>query len=223
MSAAAAEESGAARPRIIYLHGFNSSPQSAKARQLGEVFARRGEPECYACPALPVLPDGAIAVAETEIPRARTQRAVVTLVGSSLGGFYATWLAERHDCHAVLINPAITPHAGLRAYLGPQRNLHTGEAYTLTEQHLAQRQRLFVPVLTPSRYLLLVETGDEVLDYQAAVARYAGARQVVVQGATRPSGVSSRRCLASSRSPAARREIARRGRAHARCGVARGL
>ena len=170
------------KPHIIYLHGFNSSPQSVKARQLGEIFVQRGEPERYACPALPVLADAAIAVAEAAIARARAQGAAVTLVGSSLGGFYATWLAERHDCRAVLINPAITPHLGLRAYLGPQRNLHTGEDYRLTEEHLGQWQRLFVPDLTPARYLLLVETGDEVLDYRLAVERYAGAEQVVEQG-----------------------------------------
>jgi predicted esterase YcpF (UPF0227 family) len=167
-------------PRIIYMHGFNSSPQSAKARQLGEILAARGEAACYACPALPDLPAAAIAVAQAEIRR--QTGAAITLVGSSLGGFYATWLAESHDCKAVLINPAIRPDLGLRAYLGPQQNLHTGERYELAEEHLRQWQGLLVPAITPERYLLLVETGDEVLDYRAAVERYAGARQVVVRG-----------------------------------------
>jgi uncharacterized protein len=106
----------------------------------------------------------------------------VCLIGSSLGGFYATWLAEKHGLKAVLLNPAIDPHLGLRAYLGPQKNLHTGEPYELTEAHLAEWQKLYVPRVTPRRYLLLVETGDEVLDYRKAVERYAGAEQVVVQG-----------------------------------------
>jgi predicted esterase YcpF (UPF0227 family) len=82
----------------------------------------------------------------------------------------------------VLINPAIEPHVGLRASLGPQQNLHSGERYELTERHLLQWQRLYVPQVHPERYLLLVETGDEVLDYRAAVKRYQGAQQVVVQG-----------------------------------------
>jgi hypothetical protein len=103
-------------------------------------------------------------------------------VGSSLGGFYATYLAEKHGARAVLINPAVEPHVGLRAYLGPQKNLHTGEPYSLTEAHLREWERLYVPQVTPGRYLLLVETGDEVLDYRQALARYAGAEQVVVQG-----------------------------------------
>jgi len=82
----------------------------------------------------------------------------------------------------VLINPAIHPHRDLRTFLGVQQNLHTGEKYELTEAHLAQWARLFVPTVTPSRYLLLVETGDELLDYREAVGKYAGAKQVVGQG-----------------------------------------
>ncbi len=73
-------------------------------------------------------------------------------------------------------------HIGLRAYLGEQHNLHTNEPYQLTETHLTEWQRLYVPRVSPERYLLLVETGDEVLDYRQALARYAGAEQIVVQG-----------------------------------------
>lgn len=131
----------------------------------------------YACPALPPLAADAIREIEKLAPDART-----CFLGSSLGGFYATYLAEKHDARAVLVNPAIDPHVGLRAYLGPQSNLHTGEPYELTETHLREWQNLYVPRITPRRYLLLVETGDEVLDYRRAVARYAGAEQVVVEG-----------------------------------------
>jgi predicted esterase YcpF (UPF0227 family) len=131
----------------------------------------------YACPALPPLAADAIRAIEKLAPDAST-----CFLGSSLGGFYATYLAEKHDARAVLVNPAIDPHIGLRAYLGPQSNLHTGEPYELTEAHLREWQRLYVPRITPHRYLLLVETGDEVLDYRRAVARYAGAEQRVVEG-----------------------------------------
>jgi predicted esterase YcpF (UPF0227 family) len=165
---------------LIYLHGFNSSPQSHKAKVLGRYMAERGLAECFACPALPVEADAAVALVE----RLMQQHAgrPVCLVGSSLGGFYATYVAEKHRAKAVLINPAVEPHVGLRAYLGPQKNLYSGEAYELTERHLDLWARLVVPAITPSRYLLLVETGDEVLDYRVAVERYAGAEQVVVQG-----------------------------------------
>lgn len=168
-------------PRIIYLHGFNSSPQSTKARHLGEVMAARGESDRYACPELPPTPIEAVAVAEAAIAAAGDAGAV-TLVGSSLGGFYATWLAEKHRCRAVLVNPAVQPHVGLRAYLGPQQNLYTGKSYRLTEEHLRQWASLSCAAVTPSRYLLLLETGDEVLDYRVARRRYAGARQVLVEG-----------------------------------------
>jgi predicted esterase YcpF (UPF0227 family) len=162
---------------IVYLHGFNSSPGSHKARVLGRYLAERGLAAEYACPALPVSATEAIRAIERLGIGPRT-----CLVGSSLGGFYATHLAEKHGSKAVLINPAIEPHVGLRAYLGPQKNLYTGEPYELTERHLAEWAALVAPRITAERYFLLVETGDEVLDYRQAVARYAGSRQVVVQG-----------------------------------------
>jgi uncharacterized protein len=165
---------------LIYLHGFNSSPRSHKALYLRQVLEERGLGDRIACPALAHRPEEALAAAEREL--APHRRESVTLVGSSLGGFYATCLAERLGVRAVLINPAIEPHVGLRARLGPQQNLYSGERYELTEEHLSEWRRQHVAELHPERYLLLVETGDEVLDYRAAVKRYRGARQVVVQG-----------------------------------------
>lgn len=107
----------------------------------------------------------------------------VTLVGSSLGGFYSTYLVEKHGVRAVLVNPAITPHEGLESYLGPQKNLYSGEAYELTREHLAELGALHVP--TPTRldnYYVMVTTGDEVLDYREAITTFAGARQFVIEG-----------------------------------------
>ena len=163
---------------IVYLHGFNSSPQSHKAQVLGRYLEEQGFGDQYTCPALPPLAADAIDATE----KLTAGRPGVCYVGSSLGGFYATYLAEKHGASAVLINPAIDPHLGLRAYLGPQKNLHPGEAYVLTEAHLRQWEKLHVPRVTPGRYLLIVETGDEVLDYRRAVERYAGAEQRVISG-----------------------------------------
>jgi uncharacterized protein len=165
---------------IIYLHGFNSSPQSSKAQHLKRHLDERGKGTEFVCPQLPHRPDLALVLVETEM--AQQPKEKITLVGSSLGGFYATWLAEKHDVRAVLINPAIDPHVGLRAYLGPQQAPHGGERYELTEEHLRQWKELFMIKVRPERYLLLVETGDGVLDYRAAVRKYRGAKQVVVQG-----------------------------------------
>ena len=141
---------------------------------MGRYVAERGLE--FACPSLPPLGTEAVKAAEAFLGENPC------FVGSSLGGFYATYMAEKHGARAVLINPAIDPHIGLRAYLGPQKNLHTGEPYELTEAYLKAWQDLYVPRITPERYLLLVETGDEVLDYRRAVERYAGAQQIVVPG-----------------------------------------
>jgi predicted esterase YcpF (UPF0227 family) len=165
--------------RVIYLHGFNSSPASHKAQVLRGYMEERGWGGRYACPRLPDQPRDAVAAAEAVI--GESGAGPVCFVGSSLGGFYATFFAEKLDARAVLINPAIDPHEGLRAYLGEQQNLHTGERYALTEEHLSQWRELAVRA-TPGRYLLLLETGDEVLDYRIAMGQYAGARQVVVEG-----------------------------------------
>jgi hypothetical protein len=169
--------------RIAYLHGFNSGPASIKGRQLDAAIAALPEaarPD-YHLPQLPHRPAEAMhalyAWAEAG------ECGGVTFVGSSLGGFYATHLAERYDAKAVLINPALHPGRDLAPYLGLQHNPYTGETYELTVDHFAELAALAIARITrPERYLLLVQTGDEVLDYRAAVAFYAGAWQFVQGG-----------------------------------------
>ena len=164
---------------ILYLHGFCSSPASAKARRLGEALAERGLGQRFFCPALSPVPERAIAQAETIIAASPYR---LTLVGSSLGGYYATYLAEKHDLRAALVNPAVVAPLSLHAYIGTQKNLHTDETFEFTAGHIDQLRALECAVITPARYLLLVETGDEVLDYRDAVRRYAGGRQEVFEG-----------------------------------------
>jgi len=165
---------------IVYLHGFNSGPQSTKAQVLKRVVEERGLGSRFACPQLSHRPDEAIALVEREV--GRRPPGSVTLVGSSLGGFYATHLAEKLTLRAVLINPAVKPQRDLESYVGLQRNLYSGEEYELTRGHVDAWRRLDTPTVHPDRYLLLVETGDEVLDYREAVWKYAGCRQIVVEG-----------------------------------------
>jgi hypothetical protein len=124
-----------------------------------------------------------VAVGEAESVCRGIAPADLTLVGSSLGGFYATVLAERLGCRAVLLNPAVHPHTHFARYLGPQRNLYTGEAFVLTEEHIEELRAMDPPRITrPERYWLFVETGDEVLDYREAAAYYEGALHTVVRG-----------------------------------------
>lgn len=163
---------------ILYLHGFRSSPASFKARAVAEVMAARGLQERFFCPALSHEPRQAMVQAEAIL----AAEGPLTLVGSSLGGFYATWLAERHGLRAVLVNPAVLAHLSLADYVGPQTNLYTGEEFQFTREHVAQLQAMEVADLRPERYWLLVEEGDEVLDYRQAVARYRDARQTVLAG-----------------------------------------
>jgi len=165
---------------IVYLHGFNSSPASHKAQVLQRHLEGRGLGNRFACPTLPDTPAEAIRAIEHAI--GGHPPGGVTFVGSSLGGYYATWMAEKLGCRAVLINPAITPHVGLEVYLGTQKNLHTGDPYELTRAHLDGWRRLQVDRIDPERYLLLLETGDEVLDWREAARKYEGARMVVRQG-----------------------------------------
>lgn len=165
---------------IVYLHGFNSAPASHKAQTMLHFLADRGWGNRFECPALPHVPAEAIALIEG-LPALR-ETDQVTFVGSSLGGFYATWLAEKYACRAILIQPAVYPYVGLEKYLGPQKNLYTGAEYELTRAHLQGWRDLFVEKVDPERYLLVLETGDEVLDYREAVAKYAGARMVIREG-----------------------------------------
>lgn len=165
---------------LIYIHGFNSSALSFKAGVVRDRMATLGRIGEFACPELAHRPEAA--VAQLEKLMAGAGKSPVALIGSSLGGFYATWLAEKHGVRAVLVNPAVRPYELLRGYLGTQRNLYTGVQYEFTAQHLAELRALEVPRITPSRYLLLVATGDEVLDYRLAVTKYSSCEQIVVEG-----------------------------------------
>lgn len=165
---------------LIYIHGFNSSAQSYKARLLGEYMAKLGLADQYACPELPHRPAQAMALLQSMVKG--HDPASVTLVGSSLGGFYSTALVEQFGVRAVLVNPAVRPYELLAGLLGPQKNLYTGEPYELTPQHIDELRALEVAAVTPARYLLITATGDEVLDYRAGVERYAGCAQIVVPG-----------------------------------------
>ncbi|MBA1273533.1 YqiA/YcfP family alpha/beta fold hydrolase [Stutzerimonas azotifigens] len=156
---------------LLYLHGFNSSPASQKARQLSAGFERVGLADRLRVPALHHHPREAIAQLEAVI--AELGRPV--LVGSSLGGYYATHLAERHGLKALLINPAVNPHCLFDGYLGPQTNFYSGEVWELTEDHVTALAELEVPApADPQRYQVWLQTADETLDYRHAERFYEG-------------------------------------------------
>jgi uncharacterized protein len=171
---------------IVYLHGFRSSPQSFKARLLAarlDVLGRAGE---WLCPTLPVSPLEAVELAEDEIgERAARLKAGerVTLIGSSLGGYFATYLAEKHGWRAVLLNPAVVPDRDLSKYLGEQPLWHGGGSIVVEPRHLDELRALAVARVTrPERYRLMAATGDEVLDYREMLAHYAGVDTRLIEG-----------------------------------------
>ena len=168
-------------PTIVYLHGFISSPRSRKAVMLGDYLRNCVTGVGYAVPELHHRP--ARAFAQVMAACGRHAPSDLTLVGSSLGGFYATVAAERLGCRAALLNPAVHPQDHFERYLGPQRNLYTGEEFVLTPEHVEELRALDVDRITrPERYWLFVETGDTVLDYRDAVAWYEGALHTIVRG-----------------------------------------
>jgi predicted esterase YcpF (UPF0227 family) len=170
-----------ARQRVVYLHGFNSSPASHKARLFTDYCRSKGVHDLVA-PALSHDPARAMQTIYECI--GDTGADVALMVGSSLGGYYATFLAERHGFKAALINPAVAPCDNMqREFIGRHRNYYTQEEYEFTAEHFAFLRTLNVErIRDPALYLLLVQAGDEVLDYRLAVKLYAGCRQVVQQG-----------------------------------------
>ena len=173
-----------ATPTIVYLHGFRSSPASVKAtqfRQAVEMLPIEVRPQLHV-PDLQHRPSAAIAQVADWVAQC-ANIADLTFVGSSLGGYYATHLAERFGARAAMINPAVRPYEDLKPYVGMQTNMYSGETFVVTPAHFAELAALGVGRITrPSRYLLLVQTGDEVLDWREAVVFYAGAWQYVEGG-----------------------------------------
>ena len=154
---------------ILYIHGLNSSPASTKASQLSEAMNGMGLQASLRVPALHHHPRQAIAQLEALI----VELGRPTLVGSSLGGYYATHLAERHGLNALLINPAVLPHELFDGYLGTQTNHYSGESWELTADHVAALAELAVaPPSDPERIQVWLQTGDETLDYRRAEAYY---------------------------------------------------
>ena len=166
---------------ILYLHGFRSSPRSIKARQLADRLEARGLATRYRCPQLPVSPRAAAALVEAIVDEARD--GPLAVIGSSLGGYYATWLAERTDSRVVLLNPATQPDRDLGAWLGPQTVYHSDETVEVRPEYLDELVALRVGAITrPDRYLLIAATGDALLDWREMAARYPGARHRVIEG-----------------------------------------
>jgi predicted esterase YcpF (UPF0227 family) len=167
---------------LLYLHGFRSSPQSAKARVMAQVVARDHPGVTWWCPQLPPSPRQAIDMvmqATADWPRDH-----MAVVGSSLGGFYATWVAEKRACPAVLLNPAVDPSRDLASYIGSQTQFHNpAEEFYFHPDYVQELRDLHAGPLTGAgRYLAIIAKGDEVLDWREMHQRYAQSQQVLLEG-----------------------------------------
>ncbi len=166
---------------ILYLHGFRSSPQSFKAQLIGQRLQMLGRDAEYRCPQLPASPRQAIRLAQELVRDCPPSQ--LTLIGSSLGGYYATWLAEQFGCRAVLLNPAVAAPHDLEQYVGVTSTWHSGQPFEFRHEYIQELKALAVSRISkPQRYFLLAATGDEVLDWRQMVTHYAGAQQLVING-----------------------------------------
>ena len=176
---------------LLYLHGFRSSPQSKKARQFGD-WVRAHRPDLHWwCPQLPPSPREALALlahGTADWPLAHT-----AVVGSSLGGFYATALAEqwtgsreRADAEAVrvvLLNPAVHPARDLATHIGETTSWHDGDRFFFRAEFITELQALTPTEITHlQRYFAVIAKGDEVLDWREMSARYAGCSMRLIEG-----------------------------------------
>jgi len=167
---------------LLYLHGFRSSPQSAKARKMAALVAARHPGVTWWCPQLPPSPAAAMALIGHGI--AGWPRGAMAVVGSSLGGFYATAVAEKAGCRAVLLNPAVDPARDLEKYIGEQTAWHDPAERFFFEPRFVEELRALQagPLARPQNYLAVIAQGDEVLDWREMAARYAGAQLEVLEG-----------------------------------------
>jgi predicted esterase YcpF (UPF0227 family) len=161
---------------LLYLHGFRSSPKSFKAQRLRAWLAAHRPALHWCCPQLPPSPRDAMALIEATLADWPAGRFAVA--GSSLGGFYATTVAERHGCPAVLLNPAVDPARDLAGYIGEQTAWHDpAERFDYRPEYIDELRALTVPAITrPERYFAIIAKGDEVLDWREMVGRYPGAQ-----------------------------------------------
>ncbi|MDI1257918.1 YqiA/YcfP family alpha/beta fold hydrolase [Aquabacterium sp.] len=170
---------------LLYLHGFRSSPRSAKAQQMAAIVAAlnaQGQSVTWACPQLP--PSPAQAWADIQAQVAHWPHGTMAVMGSSLGGFYATVLAEKLGCPAVLINPAVAPARDLARYIGELSNFHDPDAKFFFRPEFIDEFKAIAPypITRPERYLPIIAKGDEVLDWREMTAHYPRTPLTLLEG-----------------------------------------
>ena len=169
---------------VVYLHGFRSSPRSSKAVLTGEAVKALSTPDNpieWYCPQLLASPKASMNMVVRRIDASKHDRLVV--IGSSLGGYYTNYLAEKFTCKAVALNPAVRAPKELAAHVGMLTSYDTNEPYDFRPEYIDELKALQVESISnPSRYFLMAAKGDELLDWQEMVDFYKGAEQLVLEG-----------------------------------------
>jgi len=167
---------------VLYLHGFRSTPKSAKASRLASLFHETHPEIHWSCPQLPPSPHEASELILKET--ADWPKATMAVIGSSLGGFYATWLAHRYDCKAIVINPAIDPARDLAKYIGEHSVWHDPtERIYFAPAYIEELHQLYVNAFkNPRKVFALIAKGDEVLDWREMTNRYSQSPQLLLEG-----------------------------------------
>ncbi|MHB1199874.1 MAG: YqiA/YcfP family alpha/beta fold hydrolase [Polaromonas sp.] len=167
---------------LLYLHGFRSSPQSVKARAVAARVLAQHPGVTWWCPQLPPSPRQAMDLVMQGI--AGWPRGAMAVVGSSLGGFYATWVAQQTGCPAVLLNPAVDPARDLEKYIGEQTGWHDPDDHFFFRPEFIEELRALGagPLRHPERFFAVIAKGDELLDWREMTRRYAGARIRLLEG-----------------------------------------
>jgi len=169
---------------IIYIHGFGSSGRGGKALQFREYFKTQNI-SCIA-PSLSYVPELAIDTLEQLIESCDEE---VMLIGSSLGGFYSIYLAEKYGLKVVLINPAVDSAKTLKRVLAfgeRQKNYYDNTLFDWTAEHVDMLLSYRVNEVKNGDYFLLLQKGDEVLDYKEALKKLPNAKTVIEEGGTHP-------------------------------------
>lgn len=165
---------------VLFVHGFNSSPLSKKAL-LTKKYIKQYYPEVkFHCPQLATTPKNAIKQLEEYFEASSNEK--WGLIGSSLGGYFSTYLSEIYNVKAVLINPAIKPYKLLAGFVGEQINPYTEEVYRVENSYLDDLIDLDRQKIVKNNYMVMVQTGDEVLDYQQAVDKFHDSLLIVQSG-----------------------------------------
>ena len=168
--------------KLLYLHGFNSSPQSHKAQLITQYLHERNNLDLLLCPQIPVVPEDARLFLEQLVEKT-LENYQLSFAGSSLGGYYATYLAEKYSGSAVLINPSVKPFETLSVHLGENKFYFDEGCWEFDESHIQQLEDMYINNITDlERYFVLLQTGDETLNYREAELKYKNSHCVIEQG-----------------------------------------